>query len=268
MNRLGRHPPNLLRRIEHVIPVPVSGWVCLSARWGRAPAPARDDAAYCAKPSTRTGRGPKRSTARPPSSRNLPKATACYATASGNGSMFFVPARAMRTAVISQQAASPAPGGGWAVPVRITLDSPHDQGSYYLRVRTSGGLTLRNADPLWSATGGIGVRWARVADAEGRPIMSYHNVGGPMQTVLTFDRKPAPNEVRLELEAAPDGIAGYSPSTGLRDVGDEWVERHHDNQREDDGGAGAGAWLRDNSGLLIVPTGRDQLLPAGMLARI
>ncbi|WP_436536138.1 hypothetical protein [Actinoplanes sp. HUAS TT8] len=156
----------------------------------------------------------------------------------GNGSMFFVPARTLPTvnalpatadpAVATlEQAAPVAQGSDWAVPVYIHLGNPHDQGPYYLRIKTAGGVTLRNPDPLWSASAG-GAAWIRVSAPDGRPILAAHDAT-TLQAVPVFDRKPAAGQVSLQLDAAPDGIGGYTPSTGdwtignrLRDV--NWLK--------------------------------------------
>ncbi|MEU4214906.1 hypothetical protein [Actinoplanes sp. NPDC026623] len=149
----------------------------------------------------------------------------------GDGSFFFVPAR--RLAVPGQE-----PGGAttatiepvwpatkvatrWVLPVRITLDRKDDQGPYYLRVK-SRGVQVVNADSAGSAYPGD-TAWVTVrndtVDPDGRfrpgpvrRIVAGHT--GSMVAALEFDREPAPEDVSLRLDAAPDGVPGYVPSDG------------------------------------------------------
>jgi hypothetical protein len=161
----------------------------------------------------------------------------------GDGSFFFVPARRLATptdtgtksVVATITPVWPArldtstfQNGKWVLPIRIQLSDPDDKGPYYLRVRTFRGLNLTNPDGRYDPAAG-GAPWVTVhnvsADADGAwriPQTGYEILSAypdrpdkaGMVALLAFDKQPDVKQLSLRLDAAPNGTAGYQPSTG------------------------------------------------------
>jgi len=113
---------------------------------------------------------------------------------------------------------------GWVLPVSVTPGYDVDQGPFYLRIKSLD-VRLLNPDNLWDATHG-GAPWVELFDdtlgsngvvqpkAERNPVQIYDHVNGPMTAALVFDRAPSADQLSFQLDAAPNGIADYEPSTG------------------------------------------------------
>jgi hypothetical protein len=158
----------------------------------------------------------------------------------GNGSMFVVPARRLlavaKPRASNQASLTPLYGAitrsfsgsrlpaGWVLPVKISLGSKSDQGPYFLRVKSTAGRLL-NAAPLYSPNAG-GTPWVLIYDdtlgpdgltyrlSNGPPLARYNGKQGYMLALVVFDQKPTAADTSFELDAAPDGVGGYLPSTG------------------------------------------------------
>ena len=158
----------------------------------------------------------------------------------GNGSMFIVPARRLLTVARpradTEASITPLYGAvtrgfsgarlpaGWVLPVRISLGNNSDQGPYFLRVKSTSARLL-NPAPLYSPAGG-GAPWVLVYNdtlgrdgvtwhlASGPPLARYNGRQGYMLALVVFDQKPTAADTSFELDAAPDGVSSYLPSTG------------------------------------------------------
>ncbi|BCY13456.1 hypothetical protein [Actinoplanes sp. L3-i22] len=160
----------------------------------------------------------------------------------GNGSMFIVPARKLATVAAparhGQVAIKELPGRpytttgdrlptGWLQPVVLTLDDTHEQGPYYLRVRSTGAAILNNESAAASATPWVtvyndpvpgGTDTPITLSQPARPVLTGPAGRAPMVAYVVFDREPPAGTVSYQLDAAPDGVEDYAGSTGIGDT--------------------------------------------------
>lgn len=153
------------------------------------------------------------------------------------GAMFLVPARSLdrvgrdtkpnhEQAVLEFEDGYHTDGGsrlaaGWVVPIALTLKKGN-RGPFYLRVRTGSRVRWRQAPDSPVPTTNPGGPWVNLYDdrsptADPNATSRRLEVGDgtTRYAYVVLDKEPGPGDLEVNLDAAPDGIAGYQASVGL-----------------------------------------------------